>query len=41
MLTDPVQLAEMSAAARRSGHAGADEALANLVFDVVGEVSRR
>ena len=39
LLTDPVRLAEMSAAARRSGHAGADEALANLVFDVVGEVS--
>jgi UDP-N-acetylglucosamine--N-acetylmuramyl-(pentapeptide) pyrophosphoryl-undecaprenol N-acetylglucosamine transferase len=36
LLTDPARLATMSAAARRSGHADADEALAKLVFEVVG-----
>ena len=36
LLTDPARLAAMSAAARRSGHADADEALARLVFEVVG-----
>jgi UDP-N-acetylglucosamine--N-acetylmuramyl-(pentapeptide) pyrophosphoryl-undecaprenol N-acetylglucosamine transferase len=36
LLTDPARLATMSAAARRSGHADADEALARLVFEVVG-----
>jgi UDP-N-acetylglucosamine--N-acetylmuramyl-(pentapeptide) pyrophosphoryl-undecaprenol N-acetylglucosamine transferase len=35
LLTDPARLDAMSAAARRSGHAGADEALADLVFEVV------
>jgi UDP-N-acetylglucosamine--N-acetylmuramyl-(pentapeptide) pyrophosphoryl-undecaprenol N-acetylglucosamine transferase len=35
LLTDPTRLAAMSAAAVRSGHAGADEALAELVFEVV------
>ncbi|MDT7607947.1 MAG: UDP-N-acetylglucosamine--N-acetylmuramyl-(pentapeptide) pyrophosphoryl-undecaprenol, partial [Pseudonocardiales bacterium] len=37
LLTDPVRLAAMSTAARRSGHTGADETLAKLVFDVVGQ----
>jgi hypothetical protein len=32
-----VRLAAMSTAARRSGHTGADETLAKLVFDVVGQ----
>ena len=36
LLTDAERLAAMSAAARRSGHAGADEALARMTFDVVG-----
>jgi UDP-N-acetylglucosamine--N-acetylmuramyl-(pentapeptide) pyrophosphoryl-undecaprenol N-acetylglucosamine transferase len=36
LLTDPARLAAMSAAARRAGHAGADEALAKLVFEAVG-----
>jgi len=35
LLTDPARLGAMSAAARGSGHAGADEALARLVFEVV------
>jgi UDP-N-acetylglucosamine--N-acetylmuramyl-(pentapeptide) pyrophosphoryl-undecaprenol N-acetylglucosamine transferase len=34
LLTDPTRLAEMGAAARGSGHAGADEQLARLVFEV-------
>jgi UDP-N-acetylglucosamine--N-acetylmuramyl-(pentapeptide) pyrophosphoryl-undecaprenol N-acetylglucosamine transferase len=37
LLTDPVRLAAMSTAARRSGHTGADEILAKLVFGVVGQ----
>jgi len=37
LLTDPRRLAAMSAAARASGHAGADEALARLVFEVAGK----
>jgi UDP-N-acetylglucosamine--N-acetylmuramyl-(pentapeptide) pyrophosphoryl-undecaprenol N-acetylglucosamine transferase len=37
LLTDPVRLAAMSTAARRSGHTGADEILAELVFGVVGQ----
>jgi UDP-N-acetylglucosamine--N-acetylmuramyl-(pentapeptide) pyrophosphoryl-undecaprenol N-acetylglucosamine transferase len=37
LLTDPVRLAAMSTAARRSGHTGADETLAELVFRVVGQ----
>ncbi|MBO0848640.1 MAG: undecaprenyldiphospho-muramoylpentapeptide beta-N-acetylglucosaminyltransferase [Pseudonocardia sp.] len=36
LLTDPTRLAEMGAAARGSGHAGADEELAQLVFEVAG-----
>jgi UDP-N-acetylglucosamine--N-acetylmuramyl-(pentapeptide) pyrophosphoryl-undecaprenol N-acetylglucosamine transferase len=36
LLTDPRRLAAMSVAARASGHAGADEALARVVFEVVG-----
>lgn len=36
VLTDPVRLARMGAAARASGHADADERLARVVFDVVG-----
>ena len=36
LLTDPARLAAMSEAARRSGHAGADEALANLAFEAAG-----
>jgi UDP-N-acetylglucosamine--N-acetylmuramyl-(pentapeptide) pyrophosphoryl-undecaprenol N-acetylglucosamine transferase len=35
LLGDPQRLAVMSAAARGSGHAGADEALAKIVFEVV------
>jgi UDP-N-acetylglucosamine--N-acetylmuramyl-(pentapeptide) pyrophosphoryl-undecaprenol N-acetylglucosamine transferase len=35
LLTDPERLAFMSAGARASGHAGADEKLAKLVFSVV------
>jgi UDP-N-acetylglucosamine--N-acetylmuramyl-(pentapeptide) pyrophosphoryl-undecaprenol N-acetylglucosamine transferase len=34
LLTDPARLAEMGAAARRSGHADAAERLAHLVLDV-------
>jgi UDP-N-acetylglucosamine--N-acetylmuramyl-(pentapeptide) pyrophosphoryl-undecaprenol N-acetylglucosamine transferase len=34
LLTDPARLEAMGAAARASGHAGADEALARLVFEV-------
>ncbi|MDQ2709837.1 MAG: undecaprenyldiphospho-muramoylpentapeptide beta-N-acetylglucosaminyltransferase [Actinomycetota bacterium] len=37
LLTDPGRLAAMGAAARASGHLGADEALAQLVFEVVGQ----
>ena len=37
LLTDPGRLAAMGAAARASGHAGADEALARLVFEVAGQ----
>jgi UDP-N-acetylglucosamine--N-acetylmuramyl-(pentapeptide) pyrophosphoryl-undecaprenol N-acetylglucosamine transferase len=36
LLTDPARLAAMAKAARASGHTGADEALARLVFEVVG-----
>jgi UDP-N-acetylglucosamine--N-acetylmuramyl-(pentapeptide) pyrophosphoryl-undecaprenol N-acetylglucosamine transferase len=34
LLTDPARLAAMGTAARGSGHAGADEALARIVFEV-------
>jgi UDP-N-acetylglucosamine--N-acetylmuramyl-(pentapeptide) pyrophosphoryl-undecaprenol N-acetylglucosamine transferase len=37
LLTDPKRLAAMGAAARASGHAGADEALAHLVFEAAGQ----
>jgi UDP-N-acetylglucosamine--N-acetylmuramyl-(pentapeptide) pyrophosphoryl-undecaprenol N-acetylglucosamine transferase len=37
LFADPPRLAAMGSAARRSGHAGADEALARLVFEVVGQ----
>ncbi len=36
LLTDPVRLAAMGAAALAGGHAGADEALAALVFEAAG-----
>ncbi len=36
LLTDPDRLASMGAAARASGHAEADERLAEIVLDVVG-----
>lgn len=36
LLTDPVRLAAMGAAARASGHADADERLARIVIDVAG-----
>lgn len=36
LLTDPERLAAMSAAARASGHADADERLARIVLDVAG-----
>ncbi len=36
ILTDPRRIAAMGAAARASGHADADERLAQVVFDVVG-----
>ena len=34
---EPRRLGQMGAAARASGHAGADEALARIVFEVVGK----
>jgi UDP-N-acetylglucosamine--N-acetylmuramyl-(pentapeptide) pyrophosphoryl-undecaprenol N-acetylglucosamine transferase len=34
---DPRRIGLMGAAARASGHAGADEALADIVFKVVGQ----
>ncbi|MGI8814061.1 MAG: undecaprenyldiphospho-muramoylpentapeptide beta-N-acetylglucosaminyltransferase [Pseudonocardia sp.] len=37
LLTDSGRLAAMGAAARASGHLGGDEALAQLVFEVVGQ----
>lgn len=40
LFSDPDRLAAMSAAARASGHAGADEALARLVFEVVDGAAR-
>jgi UDP-N-acetylglucosamine--N-acetylmuramyl-(pentapeptide) pyrophosphoryl-undecaprenol N-acetylglucosamine transferase len=36
LLTDPDRLARMGAAARASGHAEADERLADIVLDVIG-----
>ncbi|WP_037075152.1 undecaprenyldiphospho-muramoylpentapeptide beta-N-acetylglucosaminyltransferase [Pseudonocardia spinosispora] len=39
LLTDPTRLAAMGAAARGSGHADADEALARVVFEVASEMS--
>ena len=36
LLTDPDRLAEMGAAARASGHAEADDRLAEIVLDVIG-----
>jgi UDP-N-acetylglucosamine--N-acetylmuramyl-(pentapeptide) pyrophosphoryl-undecaprenol N-acetylglucosamine transferase len=36
LLTDPARLEATGAAARASGHAGADEALARMVFEVAG-----
>jgi UDP-N-acetylglucosamine--N-acetylmuramyl-(pentapeptide) pyrophosphoryl-undecaprenol N-acetylglucosamine transferase len=36
LLADPARLAAMGTAARRSGHAGADEALARIAFEVAG-----
>ena len=36
LLTDPDRLAAMGAAARASGHAEADDRLAEIVLDVVG-----
>ena len=41
MLTDPERLATMGAAARGSGHAGADEALARSSFEVAARRERR
>jgi UDP-N-acetylglucosamine--N-acetylmuramyl-(pentapeptide) pyrophosphoryl-undecaprenol N-acetylglucosamine transferase len=39
LLTDPARLATMGRAARASGHADADERLARLVLDLVGEAA--
>lgn len=36
LLNDPDRLARMGAAARASGHAEADERLADIVLDVIG-----
>jgi len=36
LLRDPIRLAQMSAAARRSGHRDADEQLAKIVLEVAG-----
>jgi UDP-N-acetylglucosamine--N-acetylmuramyl-(pentapeptide) pyrophosphoryl-undecaprenol N-acetylglucosamine transferase len=38
LVGDPERLAATAAAARRSGHAGADETLARMVLDVAGHV---
>ncbi|MEJ2889000.1 undecaprenyldiphospho-muramoylpentapeptide beta-N-acetylglucosaminyltransferase [Actinomycetospora aeridis] len=38
LVADPARLAATAAAARRSGHAGADETLARTVLDVAGHV---
>jgi UDP-N-acetylglucosamine--N-acetylmuramyl-(pentapeptide) pyrophosphoryl-undecaprenol N-acetylglucosamine transferase len=39
LVADPRRLAATAAAARRSGHAGADETLARVVLEVAGTLA--